>query len=83
MEWLGYVGLATLVVSWIPQSIETMKLGKCSVNIGFLILVLVGNVSLAASAFSIHDHVFFLLNSVSTIGVVLNLYYKLFPRIAQ
>lgn len=83
MQWLGYLGLATLVISWIPQSIETIKLGKCTVNLGFLLLVLIGNISLAIYAFSIGDSVFFLLNSVSTIGVVLNLYYKVFPRPAQ
>jgi lipid-A-disaccharide synthase-like uncharacterized protein len=83
MQWLGYLGLAALVISWIPQSLETVKLGQCKVNRGFLALVLVGNVSLAIYALSIGDTIFSLLNSVSTIGVVLNLYYKLFPRMVQ
>jgi lipid-A-disaccharide synthase-like uncharacterized protein len=80
MQWLGYVGLTALVAAWIPQSIETVKLGTCHVNLGFLALLLVGNISLALYAWSIADAVFALLNSVSTIGVVLNLYYKFFPR---
>jgi lipid-A-disaccharide synthase-like uncharacterized protein len=81
MQWLGYTGLIALVVSWIPQSIETVKFGRCTINLGFLVLVLIGNISLALYAWSIADTVFGLLNSISTIGVALNMYYKLFPRI--
>ncbi|MGH2568928.1 MAG: lipid-A-disaccharide synthase N-terminal domain-containing protein [Bacteroidota bacterium] len=80
MQWLGYMGLVALVVAWIPQSVETVKLGRCSINLEFLVLVLIGNVCLALYAWSIDDTVFGLLNSVSTVGVVLNIYYKLLPR---
>jgi lipid-A-disaccharide synthase-like uncharacterized protein len=80
MQWIGYGGLAALVLSWIPQSVETVRLGRCSINLSFLILVLIGNICLALYAWSIGDTVFSLLNSVSTVGVLLNLYYKLFPR---
>lgn len=80
MLWIGYVGLAALVVSWIPQSIETVKLGKCNINLAFLVLVFIGSVCLALYAWSIGDTVFGLLNSLSMVGVLLNVYYKLFPR---
>lgn len=80
MQWVGYVGLASLVLCWIPQSVETIQLGKCNINLSFLVLVSIGNVSLAIYAWSIGDTVFSVLNTVGTFGVLLNLYYKLFPR---
>lgn len=80
MQWLGYIGLIALVISWIPQSLETMRQGECGINGAFLILLLIGNLSLALYAFSIGDTVFTVLNSLSTVGVLVNLYYKFFPR---
>jgi MtN3 and saliva related transmembrane protein len=80
MQWIGYGGLVALVLSWIPQSLETIRNGKCSINLSFLVLVLIGNICLAVYAWSIDDTVFSLLNSVSSVGVLLNLYYKLLPR---
>lgn len=80
MQWIGYVGLVALVLCWIPQSVETIHLGKCTVNLSFLVLVLIGNVSLAIYSWSIADTVLSVLNTVGIFGVLLNLYYKLFPR---
>lgn len=80
MQWVGYVGLVALVLCWIPQSLETFKHGRCTVNREFLVLVLIGNISLAVYAWSIGDTVFTSLNTISTAGVLFNVYYKLFPR---
>jgi len=80
LQWLGYVGLVALVLCWIPQSLETVRLGKCPVNLTFLVLSSLGSFSLAVYAFSVGDPVFSALNIVTTLGAALNLYYKLFPR---
>jgi hypothetical protein len=45
VQWLGYVGLAALVLSRIPQSLETMRVVECTVNGVFLVLFMMGNVS--------------------------------------
>ena len=79
-QWIGYVGLAALVLCWIPQSIETIKLGRCPVNFAFLVLSAAGSVSLAIYALSLGDPVFSVLNIITTAGAALNIYYKLFPR---
>ena len=79
-QWIGYLGLAALVLCWIPQSIETIKLGRCPVNLTFLVLSSVGSLSLALYALSLGDPVFSVLNIVTTAGAALNIYYKLFPR---
>lgn len=79
-QWIGYIGLVALVLCWIPQSIETIRLGRCPVNLTFLILSAVGSLSLAVYALSLGDPVFSVLNVMTTGGAGLNIYYKLFPR---
>lgn len=81
MQWIGYVGVVALAICWFPQSWETVKRGRCEMNLHFLILGSVGNISLVAYAIVIGDTVFSLLNTITTLGSVFNLYYKLFPRI--
>ncbi len=80
MEWIGYVGLTALVVCWIPQTIDTVRLGSCPVNLGFLLLTALGSLSLAAYAASFGNTVFTVLNCLTTLGTAVNIYYKLFPR---
>jgi len=80
LQWIGYIGVIALVLSWIPQSVETIRLGRCPVNLNFLILSVVGSLSLAAYAFTLGDPVFSILNTITTVGALLNMYYKLFPR---
>ncbi len=80
MEWLGYIGLTALALCWIPQSVETIKLGRCNVNFTFLVLSAIGSTTLAFYAFSINDTVFTILNALTTTGAMINIYYKVFPR---
>jgi len=83
MLWLGYVGLTALVLCWIPQTIDTLKQGRCPVNFGFLLLSAVGSLCLAFYALSLGNLVFTTLNVLTTLGTAINIYYKLFPRIKQ
>lgn len=83
MQWIGYLGLAALALCWIPQSIETIKLGRCPVNLVFLLLASLGSFSLAIYAFSLGDPVFTILNILTTLGALLNIFYKVFPREAK
>ena len=80
MEWIGYVGLAAFVFAWIPQSVETVRAGRCTVNTIFLGLSGFGSIALVVYAVGRHDMVFSILNSLTTVGAFVNLYYKLRPR---
>jgi lipid-A-disaccharide synthase-like uncharacterized protein len=77
---LGYVGLSAIILCWVPQTIETIKAGRCGVNKGFLVLSLIGNISLTLYALQTNDRIFFALNSLASIGSFVNSYYKFFPR---
>ncbi len=80
MQWIGYVGLIALVLCWIPQTIDTVKLGRCPVNLTFLLLSAFGSASLAVYALSLGNTVFTILNLLTITGALVNVYYKLFPR---
>jgi MtN3 and saliva related transmembrane protein len=80
MQWIGYFGLSCLVLCWIPQSIDTIKQGRCPVNLTFLLLSALGSLCLALYALSLGNPVFTVLNSLTTLGTVINITYKFFPR---
>ena len=77
METFGIVGLLALAAGWIPQTIQTFKDKNCNVNLGFLILNLIGSISLSTYAFFVHDPVFTILNAMTSLGAFINLFYKL------
>jgi lipid-A-disaccharide synthase-like uncharacterized protein len=80
MELIGYIGLTALALCWIPQSIDTLRHGRCEVNLSFLVLSMVGSLSLAIYAVLRSDPVFIIVNTLTTAGALLNLFYKLRPR---
>lgn len=78
--YIGYIGLLLVAICWIPQSLETFRAGKCGVNLHFLILSTLGSVCLTIYAVARNDVVFSVLNTLTAIGAIINLYYKFFPR---
>jgi lipid-A-disaccharide synthase-like uncharacterized protein len=80
VEWVGYIGFVALSLSWIPQSIDTIKRGETDVNTVFLILASVGSGALMLYAIVRSEPVFVAVNALTTSGALLNLFYKLFPR---
>ncbi|MBI3297247.1 MAG: lipid-A-disaccharide synthase N-terminal domain-containing protein [Elusimicrobia bacterium] len=78
--WVGYVGLVAFALAWIPQSLDTIRAGRCEVNRTFLALAGVGSLSLTIYALQQGDPVFATLNALTTLGAFINLCYSLFPR---
>ncbi len=76
----GWIGMACIVLCWIPQTLETLRNRQCHVNRGFLLLTTVGAFSLAIHSVFLQDVPFMILNSVATIGSGINLFYALYPK---
>lgn len=83
MQWCAYVGLAAFAVAWIPQSIDTIKAGRCEVNALFLFLSMTGSLALMLYALMRGDTVFSTVNGLTTLGALVNIYYRRFPRTAR
>lgn len=80
MEWIGYVGMVAFALAWIPQSYDTIKAGRCEINLTFLLLAGLGSFSLMAYAVLKSDTVFATVNALTTAGALVNTHYKLKPR---
>jgi len=80
MEWIGYLGVAAFALAWIPQCVDTVKAGRCPVNLSFLLLAALGSASLMIYAFLRQDLVFSVLNAMTTVGALVNVLYRLYPR---
>lgn len=80
MDWIGFVGVIAFALAWIPQSIDTIRAGRCEVNLAFLLLAALGSFSLMTYALLQGDVVFSVVNGLTTIGAFVNTFYKLFPR---
>ena len=81
IEWVGYTGVVALALAWIPQTRQTISMGKCEVALGFLLLGSLGSGSLMIYAMLRGDTVFSILNGITTLGGLVNLFYKFFPRV--
>ncbi|MDE2490810.1 MAG: lipid-A-disaccharide synthase N-terminal domain-containing protein [Elusimicrobia bacterium] len=82
MQWIGYVGVVAFALAWVPQSLETIAAGVCEVNPVFLALSALGSFALALYAFLSRDAVFAILNTLTTVGALVNVCYRIFPRAA-
>ncbi len=76
MEIVGIIGLAALAMGWVPQTMQTIKEKDCKVNSNFLILNFIGSVSLTIYAIYLGDVVFSVLNSMTSVGAIINIFYK-------
>ena len=81
MTWLarsvGFIGAVAFALAWIPQSIETIKAGRCDVNGKFLALAALGSASLMGYALMQGDAIFSFINALTTLGAAINLYFKI------
>lgn len=80
MQLIGLLGLICIVAAWVPQTIKTIKDGTSSIQLSFLILYIVGSLSLTVYSIVVFDAIYLALNSLATLQSTINLYYKLFPK---
>jgi len=72
LQYLGFAGLALLVIAWIPQSLQNFKEKGKNLNLKFVMLYLFGSAFLAAHAYFIGDLVFMALNSLAALIALSN-----------
>jgi MtN3 and saliva related transmembrane protein len=73
---LGLIGLACLILAWIPQTLDTLRTKTNRMNPNFAFLYLIGCIVLTYYAWMIGDVVFMLLNGGAGLLSLLNLYYS-------
>lgn len=61
---IGIIGMLLIVVSWIPEILETIKNKGKGINPAFLAILTAGNVCLLIYSIQIGDLLFITLNSV-------------------
>jgi uncharacterized protein with PQ loop repeat len=80
LDLLGYGGFIFLAICWIPQTIETVKRGRITMEKSFLVLYSLGAGMLMLQAIGLNNLPLILLNCYTTIASLINLYYGVFPR---
>ena len=78
MKIIGLIGLLAIVACWIPQTLEVVRTKHSQMKLSFLLLYFAG--SIALTIYAIGDSIFVILNLLTTIGSVMNLYFKIFSR---
>lgn len=80
IELLGWLGFGVLIIAWVPQTWDTIKAGRTSLNMTFIILYFTSSFCLTVYSILTGDNVFTALNGLLTIGSGINMYFKLFPK---
>lgn len=74
-QFLGVLGMAFIVIAWMPQTLATIRTKRVGMEEKFLWFYLLGCMFLALYAFYIMDYVFLGLNSISFLLNSINIYY--------
>jgi MtN3 and saliva related transmembrane protein len=82
MQLIGLLGLLCIAAAWIPQTVKTIREKRCDIGKSFLILYILGSISLTVYSILNFDAIFLALNLLATIQSVINFYYKLFPNLS-
>ncbi len=80
IELLGWAGFAILSGAWIPQTWQTIKMGKTDISLAFILMYVSSSLLLTVYSILTEDLIFTVLNAMLTVGSAINLYYKLNPR---
>ena len=80
IEILGWTGFGILIGAWIPQTWQTIKMGKTDISLAFILMYVSSSLLLTVYSILTEDLIFTVLNAMLTVGSAINLYYKLNPR---
>ena len=74
-DFFGLLGLGLIVLAWIPGVIETIKSGKPGMKKRFMLLYLLGSVSLATYAWQLNAIPFVILNIMAATIPIIHFYF--------
>ena len=77
--WIGWVGMSLLVISFLPETFETIKRGRSELKIGFLTPYLAGVILVLIYAIEIGEWPFIALNIALLALVAIDVFIALFP----
>ena len=72
---LGVIGSAFLIITWLVPTIKIIYRKKSNMDPGFCVLFFIGTSFLLVYSMEINDAVFYSLNVILIILVLINLYY--------
>jgi lipid-A-disaccharide synthase-like uncharacterized protein len=74
---IGIIGLILIAVSWIPETIRTIKTKKSGLEWHFNLIYVLGSLGLIVYSIHIWDYIFMALNIAAFLLSSINLYYTL------
>ncbi|MDO8427975.1 MAG: hypothetical protein Q7S92_02065 [Candidatus Diapherotrites archaeon] len=75
LEYVGIAGLLLLLLAWIPETLEVIRLRKTEMEIKFILIYTLGSVFLAVHSFLLKDSIFLILNVLIVFSTLINAYY--------
>jgi uncharacterized protein with PQ loop repeat len=83
MEILGILGAAIIAISWIPETIRTIKTKSTGLDLKFISIYFMGSLLLAIYSIYVKDYVFIALNIFASILASVNLIYTILEQNIQ
>lgn len=78
--YIGLAGLVLLLIAWIPETIKTIKEKESPIELKFSFVYALGSASLMTYAYLLGDLIFTVLNLLTTLMALLNVYYGVKKR---
>jgi lipid-A-disaccharide synthase-like uncharacterized protein len=75
---VGTIGACIIALSWVPQTIKTIKNRATGLDLKFVSLYFVGSLSLTLYSASIGNWIFIFFNAFATINALLNIIFTLY-----
>ena len=79
-EVAGIFGLALLSLSWFSELYSTIRSGYAKVPFEFAVLYFMSSLLLAYHAYSLNDTIFIILNLITTVIAMINIFYLMFRK---
>lgn len=77
---IGLIGMALLILAWIPEIMETLKKGGKGIEPHFAVMITLGDLFLLIYSYQIGDPIFISLNGILLVMALVELYFTVKKR---